>query len=77
MKIYTTGIMTNGKICVIVGFRKKVDHRSGKEIVMMKAVRFMSYLNSEHLGALDKDQGLVLSYSFKISGNRNCVEILE
>ncbi len=43
----------------------------------MKAVRFMSYLKSEQLGALEKEQGLVLLYSFKISGNRNCEEILQ
>lgn len=52
-----------------------MDHRSGKENVMKKAVGFVSYLNSECLKALRIDQGLVLSYSFKISGNRNCVEV--
>lgn len=54
-----------------------MDHRSGKEFVMMNAVRLFSILNSERPEALYKDQGLVLSYSFRISVNRNCVEILE
>lgn len=54
-----------------------MDHGSGKEIAKMRTVRLISYLNKEHLMALYQDQGLVLAYSFKISENRNCVEILE
>ena len=71
--------MTNGKFCVIVNYSKrKVDHGSGKEMtMMMNIVRLFSYLDSKRPEALYQEQGLVLSYSFKISENRNCVEILE
>lgn len=58
-----------------------MDFRSGKNrkerAMMMTTGRKFSYLYSERTEALRKDQGLVLAYSFKISGNRKCVGIVE